>query len=285
MLGVQGGAGRDEEAGNQRWPPWLKPLLATSFFVQCRAHADAHKSECNMYCLDCINGALCSLCLAHHRDHHAIQIRRSSYHDVIRVSEIQRVLDITGVQTYIINSARVVFLNERPQPRPGKGVTNTCEVCERSLLDSFRFCSLGCKVCMQFSLQSKLRPWPGALQACNQHGVFFPADRRHVRRAPAEEEARRRGRRWQEEESGGQGRAVGLGALVHEHQRRQQRQEQRGAELLAVDPAGHLQQLPRRQQAPQGHPAPVAVRQPHRGVLGQRTCHACPDQHSSVLYT
>nr|CAD1821002.1 unnamed protein product [Ananas comosus var. bracteatus] len=34
-------------------PPWLEPLLATQFFSACPDHADAARSECNMFCLDC----------------------------------------------------------------------------------------------------------------------------------------------------------------------------------------------------------------------------------------
>ncbi|XP_073226031.1 protein RGF1 INDUCIBLE TRANSCRIPTION FACTOR 1 isoform X2 [Cicer arietinum] len=134
-------------------PPWLEQLLSTTFFSVCKAHINAPRNECNMYCLDCRDQSFCFYCKhAWHDDH---QIRRSSYHDVVRVAEIQKVLDISGVQTYVINSARVLFLNERPQNqvKTNNGVisgskTNPhlCEICKRNLLDPFRFCSLGCKL-------------------------------------------------------------------------------------------------------------------------------------------
>ncbi|KAG2580730.1 hypothetical protein PVAP13_6NG361800 [Panicum virgatum] len=138
-------------------PEWLEALLSTRFFLACGAHPASPRNECNMFCLECRGApppAFCYYCRAHrHASHRVIQIRRSSYHDVVRVSEVEDVLDITGVQTYVINSARVLFLNERPQPRgagaaAGKAAASpyNCEICGRALLDPFRFCSLGCKV-------------------------------------------------------------------------------------------------------------------------------------------
>ncbi|CAN0908074.1 Protein RGF1 INDUCIBLE TRANSCRIPTION FACTOR 1 [Linum grandiflorum] len=62
------------------------------------------------------------------------------------MAAMENLLELSGVQPYVINSAQVVFLNERPRMVCGKAVQHLCEICGRSLLDDCRFCSLGCKV-------------------------------------------------------------------------------------------------------------------------------------------
>ncbi|KAJ7564339.1 hypothetical protein O6H91_02G013600 [Diphasiastrum complanatum] len=125
-------------------PGWLDALLTKKFFIACSVHANVKKNERNIFCVDC-NDSICQHCLPGHRTHHLIQIRRYVYHDVIRLQDIQKLIDCSQVQTYIINSARVVFLNQRPQPRPSK-LGNACETCDRSLQDLYRYCSVACKV-------------------------------------------------------------------------------------------------------------------------------------------
>ncbi|KAF2601724.1 hypothetical protein F2Q70_00025644 [Brassica cretica] len=136
-------------------PKWLEALLRTNYFNICPRHCETPRNECNMFCLSCQNAAFCIYCRTSlHIDHPVLQIRRSSYHNVVRVSEIEKALDIRGVQNYVINSARVLFLNERPQPKNSshgatssttKTISYFCETCCRTLLDPARFCSLGCK--------------------------------------------------------------------------------------------------------------------------------------------
>ncbi|KAJ3693057.1 hypothetical protein LUZ60_012152 [Juncus effusus] len=137
-------------------PPWLEPMLKTKFFAHCEGHREMPRNEKNLFCADCSNdtSAFCIYCRTErHPDHRVIQIRRSSYHEVVRAVELEGLLDVSGVHTYVINSAKVFFLNERPQPRgvgaaAGKAAASPyfCEVCSRSLLNDFRFCSLGCKL-------------------------------------------------------------------------------------------------------------------------------------------
>ncbi|XP_024532355.1 uncharacterized protein LOC9640052 isoform X2 [Selaginella moellendorffii] len=126
-------------------PAWLEALLTEKFFVACPSHSTIKKNERNVFCVDCSYG-ICQHCLPAHQSHRLLQVRRYVYHDVIRLQDIQKFVDCALVQTYIINSARVVFLNQRPQPRPSRGFGNSCETCERSLQDAYRYCSLACKV-------------------------------------------------------------------------------------------------------------------------------------------
>ncbi|XP_072973579.1 uncharacterized protein [Typha angustifolia] len=131
----------------KRMPPWVKLLLKSKFFGACEEHKDLRKSEENIYCIDC-NHCMCPHCLVPHRHHQFLQIRRYVYQDVIRILDVQRLLDLSHVQPYIVNSAKVVLLNPRRQSKPSKSnpAGSLCKICHRTVAESSRYCSIACKV-------------------------------------------------------------------------------------------------------------------------------------------
>ncbi len=161
---------------------WLPALVGSKhFFHPCerclaRSGGESHKATVNFLCLTCADvHGLCQLCMHEHADHHILQIRRSSYHDVVREHELSKLISTKGIQTYIINSSQVVFLRERPQSRKAGGGAKSgrhlvpldgnqpdgCLVCGRHLHEGLSYCSLGCKVkhCTRGgTLGSKLPP-------------------------------------------------------------------------------------------------------------------------------
>ncbi|KAJ3690924.1 hypothetical protein LUZ61_020088 [Rhynchospora tenuis] len=132
---------------DDRCPSWLWSLLEKiDFFFPCETHRKSGKKECSLYCLDCTGPALCYACLADHQDHHVVQIRRSSYYYVVRICDVSKFIDVSDVQPYIVNGAKVVFLDEQLKSRfIDEAVMHTCETCRLSLPDPFQFCSLRCK--------------------------------------------------------------------------------------------------------------------------------------------
>ncbi|KAK7261279.1 hypothetical protein RIF29_27588 [Crotalaria pallida] len=145
----------------KRVPQWVELLLATTFFLACEIHTK-YKNECNKFCIDCMGDPFCSHCIpTSHKDHNVIQIRRSSYHECIRVADIKDNLDLTGVHPFVINGAKVIFLNKRgrclSQTKAAngggpirnnlcKGAMTECMTCERTLVEPYHFCSIECKL-------------------------------------------------------------------------------------------------------------------------------------------
>ncbi|GFQ05202.1 hypothetical protein PHJA_002664300 [Phtheirospermum japonicum] len=105
----------------------------------------AKKNEKNICCLDCCT-SICPHCVLSHRSHRLLQIRRYVYHEVVRLEDLERLMDCSNIQAYTINAAKVVFIKKRPQNRQFKGSGNYCTSCDRCLQEPFIHCSLGCKV-------------------------------------------------------------------------------------------------------------------------------------------
>ncbi|PKA46488.1 hypothetical protein AXF42_Ash012621 [Apostasia shenzhenica] len=126
-------------------PIWLENLLSEKFFVPCSQHEGVKKNEKNILCLDCCFG-FCPHCIHPHRSHRLLQIRRYVYHDVVRVEDLEKLIDMCLIQSYTTNSAKVAFLNPRTQSRPFRGSGNGCRSCDRPLQEGFLYCSVSCKV-------------------------------------------------------------------------------------------------------------------------------------------
>ncbi|XP_064966669.1 protein RGF1 INDUCIBLE TRANSCRIPTION FACTOR 1-like [Musa acuminata AAA Group] len=133
------------EYGGGGMPGWLGGLVEESFFVGCGLHEDRRKNEKNIFCLGCCT-SICPHCAPAHPSHPLLQVRRYVYNDVVRLDDLEKLIDCSFVQPYTINSAKAVFLKPRPQSRPPKVSGNICLTCDRILQDGFHFCSLSCKV-------------------------------------------------------------------------------------------------------------------------------------------
>ncbi|KAK8481345.1 hypothetical protein V6N11_049163 [Hibiscus sabdariffa] len=144
-------------------PAWLEGIYAQKFFVGCSYHGSAKKNEKNVFCLDCCI-SICPHCVPSHSFHRLLQVRRYVYHDVLRLEDVQKLIDCSNVQAYTINSAKVVFIKKRPQNRQFKGAGNYCTSCDRSLQEPFIHCSLGCKVEYVLKHYNDLSPF---LRKCN----------------------------------------------------------------------------------------------------------------------
>uniref|UniRef100_A0A0D9VCR5 B box-type domain-containing protein n=1 Tax=Leersia perrieri TaxID=77586 RepID=A0A0D9VCR5_9ORYZ len=126
-------------------PGWVGALVEESFFVPCPLHEAAKKNEKNIFCLSCC-ASICPHCSPSHHHHPLLQVRRYVYNDVVRLDDLDKLVDCSYVQPYTINSAKVVFLKPRPQSRPFKGSGNVCLTCDRVLQEPHHFCSLSCKL-------------------------------------------------------------------------------------------------------------------------------------------
>jgi len=68
----------------------------------------------------------------------------SSYNEVVKTIEIYKHLDLLGIQTYVIKSSTIEFLNKRAHAQPkrnkiGYDSDYLCNICDRNLVDSTYF--------------------------------------------------------------------------------------------------------------------------------------------------
>ncbi|KXZ55843.1 hypothetical protein GPECTOR_2g1394 [Gonium pectorale] len=110
-----------------------------------RGSRDSHISFLNVD--DPRGRAYCHFCNPKDTAARVVQVRRNTYHDVMRIGDLSKLYDTSHIQQYTINNGKVIFLRARPQPPKPGSAGPACSHCHRVLMDpGSRFCSLECKL-------------------------------------------------------------------------------------------------------------------------------------------
>lgn len=172
----------EEEEGTLYVPSWLPAIMPSErhrFFSPCEVHSLRKRNE-RVFFATHEHEALCQHCCSERglttgspnaRDDGAVRIRRYVYMDVLdRNDAVHHCAECEGVQPYVLNGNRVIFLASRgngrggtaaPVPQPTGGAWN-CHGCQRMLKDRFRYCSVECclRVIRKHAASgTRLSPW------------------------------------------------------------------------------------------------------------------------------
>ncbi|CAH1431458.1 unnamed protein product [Lactuca virosa] len=149
-----GGNGTRGLRNQTQVPPWVLVMINIQY-NGCMIHSNAKDNKLDRFCIDC-GASFCNKCSSNHHGHKSIKIRRYVYHDVINRPDAQKHFDCSGIQGYVTNRAKVLFLKQRrDDQQPVKEQhqntrSHNCIICKRSLPDS-RYCSIQCKVSAMYN--------------------------------------------------------------------------------------------------------------------------------------
>lgn len=90
---------------------WLYELVTCPFLFmacpQCSATNSGREVLITYFDTDQPSQGYCTYCPQRHSRPHLLQIRRSTYREVVKAADVSRLTDVSGIQHYVINGAKV----------------------------------------------------------------------------------------------------------------------------------------------------------------------------------
>ncbi|PIN08956.1 hypothetical protein CDL12_07714 [Handroanthus impetiginosus] len=129
-------------------PAWLFTWLQIPFYEE-KCHVHIHKYN-TIFCGVCMKEPVCEICWKEesmeHQDHIFLQVRAASRRTAIEMKDIKKLLDISYIQHYKVNSKDILYLRPNFEGGGEQKQNPKCEICKRKLIThDYKFCSIICK--------------------------------------------------------------------------------------------------------------------------------------------